>query len=109
MYVCIPFVLWWAVNSGCESSLAWVALGSYQASERFRLIIMIFVTHNGDVAPQSHGTEITVRFGNVSAELKWENVNSERRPECSLVPRCLRAWLAISATDKYKILSSELL
>jgi len=52
MYVCIPFVLWWVVNSGCESSLAWVALGSYQASERFRLIIMIFVTHNGDVAPQ---------------------------------------------------------
>jgi hypothetical protein len=69
--VCIPFVLWWGVNSGCENSLAWVALGSYQASERrlgivplflrwtiscvqtaIPLHFMILVTYNGDVWPQ---------------------------------------------------------
>ena len=31
---CFLFVLWWRVNSGCESLLVWVALGFYQASER---------------------------------------------------------------------------
>jgi len=29
-----PFFLWWGVNLVSESSLAWVALVSYQASER---------------------------------------------------------------------------
>ena len=56
-----------------------------------------------------HGTEITVRFENVSAELKCENLNSQRTPEFSLIPRCRRAWLTISAADKCDIVSSELL
>jgi hypothetical protein len=57
----------------------------------------------------AHGTEITVRFENVSAELKCENLNSQRRPEFSLIPRCRRAWLMISAADKCNFVSSELL
>jgi len=37
------FVLWWGVNSGCESLLVWVALGSYQASQHFLGIVPLFL------------------------------------------------------------------
>jgi hypothetical protein len=40
---CSLFVLRWGVNSGCESSLAWVALGSCQASERRLGIVPLFL------------------------------------------------------------------
>jgi hypothetical protein len=56
-----------------------------------------------------HGTEITVRYENVSAELKCENLYSQRTPEFSLIPRCPRAWLMYCAADKCSIMSSELL
>lgn len=56
-----------------------------------------------------HGTEITVRFENVSPELKCENLNYQRTPEFSLIPRCPLAWLTISAADKCNIVSYELL
>ena len=54
-----------------------------------------------------HGTEITVRFENVSIEMTCENWDSQRTPEFSSIPRCPRAWLTISAADKCNMVSSE--
>jgi len=45
----------------------------------------------------------------VSAELKCENLNSQRTPEFSLMPRCPWAWSTCCAAGKCNIVSSELL